>query len=170
MNAGELLDLFRLEARDNQAPYLWSDLEIYGYLDAAQEMFCRLTHGIPDSTSGITQLAVVTDEPSVELDSRILRLRSARLESDGRHLVLLNPEDVELGGQYIDDYGTRTRSGLDLTETGTPKYLIVGHDASFARLAPIPTADDTLVLTVQRLPLTALTARWRSPRTTTATC
>jgi hypothetical protein len=156
MTAGELLALFRLETRDQVTPYLWSDPEVYGFMTAAQEMFCRLTDGINDSTSSVTQLAVTANDPGVELDPSLRRIRQARLVGANTFLTTLNPEDVELGNFVFDDYGQQRASGLDLTLTGTPKYLILGMDDNVARLSPIPVADDTLALVVQRLPLDPL--------------
>jgi hypothetical protein len=147
----ELLKLFRQEANDLASPPLWSDAEVYGYMTAAQEMFCRLTRGIQDSTSEITQISVITDDPYVEYDSRILRIRDARLESTGAKVTILNPEDLEQGS-LLDDYGLVT-GRFDLTLTGTPRYLLLGVDDFRGRLIKIPEADDTLQLTVERLPL-----------------
>lgn len=156
MTAGELLALFRLESRDQQSPYLWGDSEIFGYMTAAQEMFCRLTDGINDSTSDVTQLVVTAGDPAVTLDPSLRRVRQARLLSTNSFLTLLNPEDVELGNVVYDDYGLQRATGMDLTTTGTPRYLILGMDDTTARLSPIPVANDTVALVVQRLPLGAL--------------
>jgi hypothetical protein len=158
MTAGELLALFRLETRDQVAPYLWSDTEVYGYMTAAQEMFCRLTDGINDSTSDVTQLGVLADLATVGLDASLRRIRQARLLSANTFLTILNPEDVELGASVYDDYGQQRTGGLDLTATGTPKYLVLGMDDDTARLVPIPTVDDTIARVVQRLPLGVLEA------------
>ena len=43
MDSTALHDLFRSEVRDEATPYLWSDAEIYSYIDDAQKMFCLLT-------------------------------------------------------------------------------------------------------------------------------
>ena len=152
MTTAELLALFRRETRDDVAPYLWSDEDVYGYMSAAQEMFCRLTDGINDSTSAIASVSVTAGEPVVTLDPSILRLRQVRLASTNRPLTLLNPEDVELGGFGANDYGLSYRRGIDLTAAGTPQYLVIGMDDDQGRLVPIPTADDTLQLVVQRMP------------------
>ena len=156
MTPGELLALFRTESRDLQSPYLWEDPEVYGYMNAAQEMFCRFTDGINDSSSSVTQLVVTANSPTVDLDPSLRRIRQARLLSTNQFLTILNPEDVELGNFVYDDYGIQRSSGLDLTATGTPRYLITGMDDTAARLSPIPVADDTIALVVQRLPITAI--------------
>jgi hypothetical protein len=122
-------------------------------MTAAQEMFCRLTDGINDSTSDVTQLAVLAGPPQVGLDPSLRRIRQARLLSANTFLTILNPEDVELGNFVYDDYGQQRSSGLDLTATGTPKYLILGMDDDVARLSPIPVVNDVIALAVQRLPL-----------------
>lgn len=151
MKTKELLALFRREANDLASPPLWSDEEVYEYMTAAQEMFCRMTHGIRDSSSELTKVAVVADDPLVVFDPKILRIRSARLESDGRELTLINPEDLS-SGYLSDDYGLAA-SRIDLTLSGIPKMLLVGDAEDTARLVHIPIDDDTLLLIVERLPL-----------------
>lgn len=39
MDATQLLDLFRVEMRDNEEPYLFESETIYSYIDAAQVEF-----------------------------------------------------------------------------------------------------------------------------------
>lgn len=151
METAALLALFRSQTRDEQFPYLWSDAEVLSYISAAQEMFCRMTHGIADSTSAVAVLDVAADTEEVSISPQVLRVRNARW-GDDVYLTLLNPEDVELGGPLVDDYGISGRRGIDLTETGTPRYLILGMDHEYARLVPIPDTAGTLTMTVQRLP------------------
>ena len=41
MTPKALHDLFRAHVRDEEYPYLWSETEVYLYMDEAQKMFCR---------------------------------------------------------------------------------------------------------------------------------
>ena len=59
MDSTTLHDLFRSEVRDEATPYLWSDVEVYSFIDDAQKMFCRLQGGIADASSAITHINVV---------------------------------------------------------------------------------------------------------------
>lgn len=152
MEAGELLSAFRTEVRDGVTPYLWSDTEIYGYIADAQRMFCRLSGGISDASSAATQVAVLADEKFANLDPKILKVRAAYLSSNGRQLQILNYEDLEFMARS-DDYGYQNNSSLWFNEAGTPEAVILGVEQDRVRLAPIPTANDTIELVVYRLPL-----------------
>ena len=89
MDSTALYNLFRSEVRDEVEPFLWSDTEVYSYIDSAQKMFCRLGGGISDATSAITQVAAVASQPFTTISSRILKIRQL-VREDGRFIDLLN--------------------------------------------------------------------------------
>ena len=161
MTPGDLLKQLRNELNDRSAPYLWSDAELYSYINAAQIMFTRLTNGIADSQSPVCVIDVVAGDPAVPLDRRILRIRQARYTTDegtperrDRYLTLVNPEDVELGTRgYHDDYGPRYGFGFNFERVGRPDYMVVGEDSTYGRLIDIPEKAARIYLVVQRLPL-----------------
>lgn len=167
MKAGDLVKLLRNELNDRSAPYLWSDDELYEYVDCAQVMFARLTNGIPDSSSSICVQDVVEGDPVVVLHPKILRIRQARYVSNegepterNRFLTLVNPEDLELGRPgFHEDYGPQYGFGFDYSKIGRADYLLTGADATQARLINIPDSDGRIYLTVQRLPLKTITCK-----------
>jgi len=156
MTPAALLALFRAEVRDEVAPYLWADAEVLAYLDDAQKMFCRLTGGIADASSAITQLTATAGDEFLSFSPRILKLRSARLRADGRTLELLNLEDLETS--YLSsDYGVHGGYRID-SRPGTVRALVLGMQANSARLVAIPVEDTEIALVVYRMPLEDIAA------------
>lgn len=157
MNSTGLHDRFRNDTRDLGTPPLWSSAEIYQFIDDAQSMFVRLTGGIADATSAITQLAVTAGQVFVDLSPKILKIRFAQRLSDYREITLLNIEDLQRP-TLTSDYGAFIRTPrLDATE-GPIHSLVLGMEPNKARLMDIPTANDGIILTVYRLPLETITA------------
>lgn len=156
MTPAELLDAFRTEVRDTAVPPLWKDEEIYRYIDDAQKMFCRLQGGIADATSDLTQLSISTGDKFIPISPLILKVRFANLLSDGRDIRILNFEDLQFGRAFMDnDYGFSTSFKLT-DETGEVRAIVTGMEANQIRLVKIPEVDDTIGLTVYRIPLTTL--------------
>ncbi len=142
MDSTSLRDRFRLSVDDVETPYLWSDEEVFGYMDDAQNMFCRFTNGIGDATSArITQLAVPVDTEWVDLSNLILKIRGANRGSDGSTMTIVNYEDMEAHGLRFDG------------RTGAIQYLVIGMEDNKARIYPKASVADTVSLLVYRLPL-----------------
>jgi hypothetical protein len=151
MDSTALLELFRSDVRDQADPPLWSDVEVFSYMDDAQKMFCRLQGGIADASSAITRLTVPAGTVFVALSPRILKVREAHLD-DGRGLELLNFEDLQTRGSG-DDYGFRSVGyTLDMS-TGPVRAMVLGIEANRARLLRIPETQTTISLIVYRMPL-----------------
>lgn len=151
MNSSDLYARFRSDVFDVQEPYLWSDTEVYAYLDAAQKQFCRLTGGILDSSSALTQVAVMSGDPWVNIDPRILKIQKIFRASDFGPVDPVTLEDLDRLGQEAD-YGFQRRYRLD-NMPGEVRYAITNMEANKLRLLRVPVAADTLQLTVYRLPL-----------------
>ena len=150
MNVGELYEQFRGDVYDIAKPYLWSDWEIYGYMDDAYRMFVRLTGGIADFTSPLTQIDIVAGEAIASLDKRVLRITGARRASDGRTIDVINHTDLVTTRDT--DYG----SGKYIYEDDTPgevKYMVIGEQRGKVRWVQIPQADNVAKLHIYRLPL-----------------
>jgi hypothetical protein len=146
MNSTELLDLMRLEIADTAVPQLWSDAEIYGYLDDAQKMFCRNTEGISDgSTAAVVEVAVAPATDWVSLHPSILTVRTVARGDNGREVDLLSPEDMAKRGLLFD--------GLP----GQIRRLVLGIEENKARVHPVSSETVTLKLMVYRLPLVDIT-------------
>ena len=80
VTAQNLSDIFRAEVDDTVTPYLWSDIEVLGYIDEAQKAFARRTELFYDSvTPTITSIAIVAGAGTVALDPR--DRKSTRLNS-----------------------------------------------------------------------------------------
>lgn len=155
MTPKALLDLFRAEVRDTSSPPLWSDVEIFSYMDDAQKMFCRLQGGIADSTSAITQVAFTAGTKFVAISPAILKLRHVELQSSGRILEILNYEDMETR-MPVDDYRHSNPYIFD-NLPGDVRAVIVGMEANSIRLMRIPEVADTLNLIVYRMPIADIT-------------
>ena len=155
MTPADLYTLFRAEVNDREQTYLWSDTEVYSYMDDAQKMFCRLGGGISDATTtAVTTIAVPAGTEYVDIDKRILKIRSVR-RADDRDVELMNFEDIQYGAAR----GTNTYGSADLRLNAVPgaiQGIVLGMEANKARLVQIPAKIDTLRLVVYRLPLTTL--------------
>lgn len=156
MDSTALHDLFRSEVRDEATPYLWSDAEIYSYIDDAQKMFCRLQGGIADASSAVTHLSVTAGDVFVSISPLILKLREARRSADGYDLQILNFEDMQ-SHRLSNDYGYSSGYRIDST-TGIVKAVVVGMETNKIRLVHIPQEDQTIELIVYRMPLDTITS------------
>lgn len=147
MNSTTLLALFRSEMTDAEAPYLWADSDVFGYMDDAQKMHCRRTDGILDATNAdVTQIAVAPNTDWVTLHPTIRRIRSARRSTTGMPVEIINDDDMQTRRWYFDGV------------TGTVKALVIGAEQGKARVYPKSNETFTLQLNVFRMPLTGITA------------
>jgi hypothetical protein len=154
MIAGDLYDLFRSDVVDVELPYLWSDTEIFAYMDDAYKMFVRLLGGIADNTSDITQVPIVTGEATAALDYRILKHRGVRLQSTNRPIDLINLQDGPVAP--ASDYGAIWAAGTD-DQPGPVRFMVIGEQDDVARWVQVPVEDDVALLTIYRLPLVDIT-------------
>jgi hypothetical protein len=145
MTSDELKDLFRTDMSDAAEPFLWSDEEVYRYLDDAQKMFCRLTDGISDATTAaVTEIAVAAGATWLSLHKSILKIRAASRNSDGAALSTINYEDLARLGIRLDG------------RTGPLRTLITGMEENKLRLACAASLADKIKLLVFRLPLASI--------------
>ncbi len=159
MTSDDLYSLFRSDVVDAAAPYLWTDVEVWNYMNDAYRMFVRLTGGIPDTTSALTQIPLLTGVATSSVSPLILRFRNAYLMSDGTDLKLVN--ETELPKFTSTDYGrvgAPTRDRLP----GKVTHMVTGIDRNatrgLVRWVRIPEANDTVQLSVMRLPLDTVEA------------
>jgi hypothetical protein len=146
MNSSEIVELFRQTVSDEAVPYLWSDAEAYRYLDDAQKMFCRLTGGLGDGSTTVTQLSYTDASDWVTLSPLILKIRAATDNATGRHIDVLNFEDMR-----ADD------RAFSATKAGTVRAVVIGIEPGRARLSPYPRVAGQINLIVDRLPLKSIT-------------
>lgn len=162
LTSNELLAKFREDMQDQATTPLWTDTEIYLYIDAAQKEFCRRTLGIADSlTDEVCRLAITEDTEFISVDPRILKIRGARHESSGRVVDIENYENL-VGGYYSgwsSDYGQMFNSSYVLNETPGPvvRCLVTNMEQDKFRIVPISSTEQVVLLSVYRLPLSDIT-------------
>lgn len=156
MNSTELKAAFRADVQDEASDYLWSDAEIFRYMNGAQAEFVRAIGGIPDSsTTAVTQLTLPAGQEFVATHAKILRIRGLR-DAAGRRVDILNYEQFEADGNTSwCDYGFRSNV-MDLTQ-GVVRAVVTGMQQHYVRPVMIPAVETVLKLTVDRLPLNELT-------------
>lgn len=153
MNSTELLEAFRLDTDDLSEPPLWSDTEIYRYMSDACFQFIRLTGGVADFTSEACEIPITAGEATSELHPSVLRVMSARRRSDNREIEVVNVTDLE--AVYRTDYGLRVNEFLDDTP-GPVRRMVLGMQRGIVRWVQVPEFDDSVALTLYRLPLRAI--------------
>jgi len=155
MESQDLLCVFREDVADEAVPYLWSNAEIYRYMNDAYFMFVRLTGGIPDGSSSVTTLLAAAATATTPIDKSILRIRTARNVTDNNCPIrVINIQDVD--SMTSDDYGV-VRYGADATLPGPVRYLISGEEEGYVRWAQLPVVDTTIHIVVERLPRFTIT-------------
>lgn len=160
MTPKELYDLFRADTTDNVAPYLWTDTEVYAYMNDAYYMFVRLIGGIPDYSSPICTVKATKEEPFSDIDPAILFIRQATLEPDGRAVKVINAQDMER--LTDEDFGVLRRINNSNT-IGKVRYLVMGMEDNVVRWVNVPDADVDVHLLVERLPLATITGAEPDP-------
>lgn len=163
MTGDELLAEFRSDNDDltpdgSDEDALWKDSDFYRYLDTAQKQFARLTECFLDGET-FDNVPVTANDPWVAISPRIVRIHSAYMNTLGRELDVKKFAEMD-SFMTVDDYGSSlsfASPGQWRTRTGNPSTLVLNMTKGKGRLAPIPTAADTLTLMVSRLPLTDIT-------------
>lgn len=148
MTSDELYELFRHEIDDTETVFLWSEFEVWGYMNDAYRQFVRLTGGVADISSSITEIDVVADEATAVVSNKILKFREARLNSTNRKLAIVNYTDTE---RPTLDYGN-TATDSDM-QPGEVHSMIIGEQKGLVRWVQVPMVADTVHLSVMRLPL-----------------
>lgn len=134
---------------ESDADSLWKDVELYRYLNDAQNEFARRTNCLPDSTSFTS--VVTTDDPWVTIDPKITDIRTGYLQTLGSEVCPMTMREMN-GISRSDDYGDRSSINWR-TRKGRPIYVVTDMEAGKGRLAGIPTCDDVIEWTCYRLPL-----------------
>ncbi len=142
MKTADLLANFRADMVDKEEPYLWSDEEVYGYMEQAQVEFCRRTGGIGDaSTPAVTMLDITPADVMVATHPSILTIHDAYDQDDGRPIEVINYKDLTRRGERLR------------AQPGTIRSLIIGMEPNKARAQPLVAETVSLQLLVDRLPL-----------------
>lgn len=168
----ELLARFRRDVDDvvggsAKDDFLWSDEEVFDYMDEAQREFVRRTHILRKThpfTPAITEIVYTAPVGApVNLDGfitphpQIIRPLRARMTTSSNRdpLQIITAEDLD-EGLLIRDYGTFFRGDWQ-NKVGPARFLITNMQEDMWRLVPIPTISDTVELTVEHMPIETLT-------------
>lgn len=149
MNVQQLVDQFRVDARDTAQPYLWDEPDVICWLNEAQsEASVRGRLLLDDSTPAVCEIAVTNGVASFPLHPKVYEIANLRFvsaaTSEARGLNLVSRE-------YLDAKHPRWRDhGPD-----EPRYAI--QTETRLRLVPTPREAGMLYLEAYRLPLKQLT-------------
>lgn len=140
MTLEELISACRTDRLDDaEVPYEWSDAEITRWLNDAQDEACRRARLLVDSsTPSICSIPVVAGTALYLLDPRVMFVRRASLASRGKALGFASYLDLDAECSGWED------------REGTVELLVTDFETGKLRTYRIPTADDTMRLTVVR--------------------
>ncbi|MCU0689768.1 MAG: hypothetical protein MUF54_00065 [Polyangiaceae bacterium] len=142
MTLTELIAAFRDLADDTAEPYLWSDSVLTRFANEAQEEACRRGRLIVDSTTEeVCQLDVTGGTAVYPVDPRVLFIRRVKLDS----------MDMPIRKTSVDDLDLMS-PGWEGELPGVP-FVWAPYEVGKILLFPPPEVDDTMRLTVVRLPL-----------------
>jgi hypothetical protein len=144
MTLQELIDQFRIEAKDQVAPYFWSSEYVTGWLNEAEHEACiraRLIREIQNPDVCI--IAVLPDQSVYPLHPSLYEIEYLMFDPGAGSipltLDLASPESMTERDRHW-----RMR-------TGTPRYAI--QSDTHLRLTPTPKTSGTLMLECLRLPI-----------------
>lgn len=146
MDSTALAKLFRTSVVfDNVEPYLWSDSEVYSYMDRAVRKFCVEVRGIADAnTTEITEVMVVTGEMYSPIDPRVMQVRSMFNVTSNVDMQPFN--SLEIGEK-------RLRQG------GAVIGYSFNDEDNKVRWNAVPQADEVVQMSVYRFPLESITGK-----------
>jgi hypothetical protein len=148
MTTEELYILYRYEVDDTEAPYLWSDTEVFEYMDDAQRRFTELVPCLSDQLS----VSVTAGTATVALPERLVEIRRrGYLGTSKSYVTPITMKEAD-EAMVTTDYGTRIVGGWE-DRTGTPEFLITDWATDTGRLVPIPVASETMTLAAYVTPL-----------------
>ena len=149
MNTTELYNHFRGVIDDTEKPFLWSDEEVFIYMDAAQIKFTQRSGGIADTRSPATVVPVIAVEILDDLEHTTMYIESDLLVSTGRDVAVLNA--TQPLPNTTNDYG-KWLSPLTQDTTGPIRAIVIGEEEDIGRWVYVPVEDDEVNLTIRRLP------------------
>lgn len=152
MTPSDVILAFRAAIGDEEEVFLHSDIEVYGYLDDAQKLFCRITGLLVDATT-FASVTVTANDPVVVLSPRIIEIVRATITGRNPPLALKTVRQMDRS-DFLEgeDYGTALTGTSWTSTTGTPRILVTDWAYGKGRLYPTPTANATLSLHAVVLP------------------
>jgi hypothetical protein len=144
---GELETVWRRRAFDDVGEGgtedLWTFTDFSVALAEAEEQWCRRTLGLSDYSSSFLHLTGAMGDSEFTLDQRILEIK--RVKPDTTPILKLASLDE------MDLYNPNWETALN----DTPVYYMTDVNINKLWIVPALAADDTIQLTVARLPLTS---------------
>ncbi|MHC4322319.1 MAG: phage adaptor protein [Planctomycetota bacterium] len=122
---------------------LWLQADILEYARDAENEACERADLIVDNTSSLTDIAVNTSTGTYGLSVTVIAIKSAIMASGTRPLMETSEEVLD-----NTEPGWRTATGTPRSYIKTPTNNII--------LYPMPTAADTINMTVSRFPNTPM--------------
>ena len=154
MNTTGLYDAFRSDVVDTARPYLWTEDEVWRYMNDAYFQFVRKTGGVADFTSDACVVDIVPFEPTATLHKSVMRIMSATRRSDKQPLEIINGTDI--GRMRSSDYGQTKQLVMD-EKIGPVRYMVHGLQRGVVRWVQVPEAADVVDLHIYRMPLVGIT-------------
>jgi hypothetical protein len=149
MNLGKIIRQARIELDDTEPDYLWSDAELIGYAQEAEEQAARRARLLIDSTTpAICTITLVAGQSEYDLDQRIINVRSATPSYRARPLVFSTVS-------ILDEESPNWRN-----REGPPGVVVADYQTGVLKLTPTPTSaeeGETINLRVTRIPLDPMT-------------
>lgn len=144
---GELVTRWRKILDDDTEPYLWSNDELTNNVNFVINQLCFEIGLIEDSTtSSICEVTVTTPTAIYSVSDRITYISRAKLDSQTQPIPIRTVPWMDVN---ISDW--------ENADADEPQYLLTeGIGTNKVRIYPPPDANDTLYLTVWRLPLADL--------------
>ena len=122
----------------------WHNLELLSYFNKAHREIAVRTQCYRDTEAELCTITVRAGTARYDIDPRILTIEDVLLSSTGASLIKTQLRD------YRKVANTHT-------VTGTPTHYLEENRPFRLTLSPIPVVNDTLYLTVYRLPLEDMT-------------
>lgn len=142
MNLAGLIREYRREADDNAQPYFVADDDLMDFANEAEEEACRRALLLRDSTTAaVCTVAITAGNPVFTLHASVIDVLRVKMASETVPLAIVPQDEMD-----------RVNVGWD-TMTGKPRAVVAGRDTGKLRLWPSPTVNETLALTVTRLPV-----------------
>jgi len=149
MTFSEIIALDRGLLDDEILPYKWKDAELVACANQTINELCEKARIIIDSTTpAICNVPLLAGTAKYAKDSRIIEILRGRM-------VTYDCKITRRTGSFMDNYSSGWDSAT--ASTGTPRNFLEDLDTGYFTLTPAPDANDTLWLTVVRLPLDQMT-------------
>lgn len=143
MTPSELFVIVRGRLDDLVEPFLWQDADLVSCLNSAiSDMCIAYPILIDSSTPEICEIQLLAGQNLYPIDSRIIRIRSAKLGSN-----ILN----------IRAFDSMEAANPNWEQVGTPSILVEDYTQGHVLLVPTPNENALLKLRVSRLPLVEVT-------------